>query len=110
MKHFFKIILPVLILCACNGNQEPAGGPCSYTHRYYPLVVTKRKTLNANSFDLVFVNTANNDTLNYYSVNHYYLDSTCKLKPGDTCRLKESRIQSGSCNPHIYTIDTALKF
>lgn len=110
MKRFIKITIPLFILCACNGNQETAGGPCSYTHQYHPIVVTKRQAINPNSFDLLFVNLTNHDTLNYHSINHYYLDSTCKLKPGDTCRLKESSIQSGSCNPHIYHIDTSLGF
>lgn len=107
MKTAFCLTLFFAVtIISCNyNNSNVAGGPCTYKHTRNALIVVKRVDINPVYHDLLFLNNAGKDTISYYAVNNNYLDSSNHIKTGDTCWLTESKIISGSCNPHLIHID-----
>ncbi len=91
-------------------DTDIAGGPCGYEYTYYPIIIKDIIAFGSDSYDLELYNFAfrNEDTLMYYhALNNYYLEKNKlgNLKIGDTITLVESNIVSGSCTPHILSID-----
>lgn len=107
------IIFLVLILFSCKGNQqEPDGGPCSYTEEALPATVVEIQPVNdaATAFDVLFAVTNGNgpDTIYYSSEGFGYLTKaevdSLQLHPGRQFSYIHRTITSGSCSPDIYQL------
>lgn len=110
-----KLIAIAVLVCIVGcGNpfekEKPAGGPCTYTHDYFPLVVAEISMQDSNEKDLVFVQNSGQQTdtfllsslANKINKNDVLFNS---IKVGDTCTLIRSHIKSGSCTPTINSIE-----
>jgi hypothetical protein len=101
----------VCILLACNSQEEiPAGGPCSYDSTVNPaklISLVQKDSLNYDAqFEISWQKaTDTKDTISYYMENQKWLTTdqikNDSLAVGNTYRLMEYFIRSGSCNGHI---------
>lgn len=105
------LLISTIIFYNHKKKQESdiCGGPCTYHTNVFPIVISEIKTFNDNSFDVMCINNANNrfdSIFQYYATNNSYVtkDDLVDLKVGDTVCLLEQNITSGTCTPHIISI------
>ncbi|MBL7740978.1 MAG: hypothetical protein JNK14_17280 [Chitinophagaceae bacterium] len=99
------------LFIACNNNDNVDGGPCSYDDKILPARLVRLDTLNALSFDALFVieDSAGmewKDTIWYSALNHHhYLSAEDIIKDslagGKIYQYIRKTIRSGSCDPQI---------
>jgi hypothetical protein len=113
-----SVVMVLLILLSRKSSYndtEIAGGPCTYQEKYHPLIIKNIIPIgNSDSYDMELLNIAFPDEdsiVNYHFLNNYYLDKKQIgiLQIGDTITLVEQNISSGSCTPHILSVDI-IKF
>lgn len=111
--HTKGIIYSLLfLLAACNNQEEsPAGGPCTYQHTVLPAKLIQLISSDSLNYDAAFSISRSSgitDTV-YYQQLHHRLLSTEEIKKdslqvGQVYQYLEQHIVTGSCNPHVVTI------
>ena len=112
MKKKEIIIVSFLLFAACNNQEEtPAGGPCAYSTTVMPAKLVQLISRDSLSYDAAIEisrSTGTNDTVFYQNVHHRLLSAEevkkDSLYVGQTCQYLEQDLLTGSCNPHIVSI------
>ncbi len=109
-KRLIRFITSSLLI-ACNSNENVDGGPCTYDDRILPARLVSFDTINAMSFDALFIIEDSSsmqwrDTIRYSALtHHHYLSAEDiakdSLVTGNTYQYINRTIKTGSCNPKI---------
>lgn len=112
MKAKGFMIGSFLLLAGCTNQEEtPAGGPCTYRNTVQPARLIQLISSDSLNYDAAFEisrSSGKADTV-YYQQIHHRLLSAEELKKdslfiGQTCQYLEQDLVTGSCNPHIVSI------
>ena len=109
-KGFF--VASFLLFAGCNNQEEtPAGGPCTYKNTVLPAKLIQLISRDSLNFDAAFeINRPSGitDTVYYQEIHHRLLSAEelrkNSLHIGQTCEYQEQDLLTGSCNPHIVSI------
>jgi hypothetical protein len=102
----------LFLLAACNNQEEtPAGGPCTYRNTVLPAKLIQLISSDSLNYDAAFAisrSSGKTDTV-YYQQLHHRLLSTEEIKKdslqvGQTYQYLQQDLVTGSCNPHVVTI------
>lgn len=102
----------LFLLAACNSQEEkPAGGPCTYQHTVLPAKLIQLISSDSLNYDAAFAisrSSGQTDTV-YYQQLHHRLLSAEEIKKdsllvGHVYQYLEQNILTGSCNPHVVSI------
>ncbi len=112
MKIIILIVGSFLLLTGCNNQEEtPAGGPCTYRNTVLPAKLTRLISKDSLEYDAVFEvsrSSGQTDTVNYQQLHHRLLSAEDikrdGLLVGEVYQYLEKDLVTGSCNPHIVSI------
>jgi hypothetical protein len=102
----------LFLLAACNNQEEtPAGGPCTYRNTVLPAKLIQLISSDSLNYDATFAisrSSGKADTV-YYQQLHHRLLSAEEIKKdslvvGQVYQYLEQDILTGSCNPHVVSI------
>lgn len=107
------VMLTIILLSRKYGfhDTEMVGGPCTYKETYHPIIIKNIIPKgNSGSYDLELINFAflgEDSIVNYHFLNNSYLEKKEieTLHKGDTITLVEQNITSGTCTPHILSVE-----
>jgi len=112
MKINVLIVGSFLLLAGCNNQSEtPAGGPCTYKSTVLPAKLIQLNSKDSLEYDAVFEisrTSGQTDTISYQQIHHQLL-TTEEIKKdsllvGQLYQFVEQDLVTGSCNPHIMSI------
>lgn len=112
MKIILRIVGSFLLLTGCNNQEEtPAGGPCTYKKTILPAKLVQLISKDSLEYDAVFEvsrSPGQTDTVNYQELHHRLLSAEDIKKDslliGEVYQYLEQDLVTGSCNPHIVSI------